>query len=421
MVSNMKHPPICRALVLLHIASTSNAFSSNAIIYRHVNPSFTFEQVPVHVLSPSIKNQRKQFSSVSESSSSSTSTSSSLKALPLPMDIGLEDLIYNIQSKASQMASSTFDSTSSSSSTSIQSLAILYFAGLLTSFSPCSLGLLPLTISYISSAAGERDDKAVFLPTVAFALGLAAVFCGVGLSVSLLGNGVFGSSGDGDYTIGSIILAVLSSGVSIAMGLQLLELINIPLPSLEIGDFSSAMAASSSSASAVCSNGVCRDISYEEDENGKISIDEKVPFTSSSDTSNSNGALFRTFLLGGSSALVASPCATPVLTAILGFVAASRDPILGAILLFIYTVGYSTPLLIVGASGGQALANAQVAAAATGDDDGNEGSIFAKIGLFVNPLTASILIWYGTNGLLEFLFGDPSMSALAPVLLDYEI
>ena len=57
--------------------------------------------------------------------------------------------------------------------------------------------------------------------------------------------------------------------------------------------------------------------------------------------------------------MVASPCATPVLTSILGFVAAAQDPALGAILLFTYTVGYSTPLLVIAASGGQALVNLQ--------------------------------------------------------------
>lgn len=336
-------------------------------------------------------------------------STSSLRAFPLlPTDFGMEDIIYQAQSTASKLASASIMS-STQSSTSISSLAVLYFAGLLTSFSPCSLGLLPLTVSYISNAAGERDDKTVFLPTLFFALGLASVFCGLGLSVALLG-GVFGSSsslgGDG---IGSIILALLSSGVSFAMGLQLLELVNLPLPSLEIGGFANVDGDLTSN----CSDGVCSRITY--DENGQI-IETKNDSSTVSPLSNNSGSissLFRTFLLGGSSALVASPCATPVLTSILGFVAASRDPALGTVLLLTYTVGYSTPLLIVGASGGQALANAQVAASA------EDGSLLAKIGPFVNPITASILIWYGTNGLLEALFGDPSMFALNPVL-DYE-
>ncbi len=332
------------------------------------------------------------------------SKSTTLQALPLPFDLGIEDIIYQAQSTALQLTSTSILSTSS---TSLSSLAVLYFAGLLTSFSPCSLGLLPLTISYISNATGERDDRDVFLPTLCFAFGLASVFCGLGLSVAFLG-GVFGSSsssavGDG---IGSIVLALLSSGVSFIMGLQLLELINLPLPSLEIGGFTNA-----SDGNIDCSDGVCSRITY--NEAGQI-VESQSDSSAAVSKLNSNvvSSLFRTFLLGGSSALVASPCATPVLTSILGFVAASRDPALGTVLLLTYTVGYSTPLLVVGASGGQALANAQAAAST------EDGSFLAKVGLFVNPITASILIWYGTTGLLEALFGDPSMFALNP-MLDY--
>ncbi len=333
--------------------------------------------------------------------------SPALNALPLPTDLGMEDIIYQAQSTASKLASISINS-SSVSSTSVTSLAVLYFAGLLTSFSPCSLGLLPLTVSYISNAAGERADKAVLFPTIFFALGLASVFCGLGLSVAFLG-GVFGSSSS---SIGNILLAMFGSGVSIAMGLQLLELVNIPLPSIEIGSFSSSSATvgMQGDGNINCSDGVCTQISY--DESGAImavSTDDDITSPSNGQGSNNSNSLFRTFLLGGSSALVASPCATPVLTSILGFVAASRDPVLGATLLLTYTIGYSTPLLVIGASGGQALANAQVAASS------EEESLLAKIGPLVNPLTASILIWYGTNGFLQALFGDPSMIGV----LDY--
>jgi len=288
-------------------------------------------------------------------------------------------------------------------------------------------------VSYISNAAGERDDKAVFFPTLFFALGLASVFCGLGLSVALLG-GVFGSSSSpSSFSLGSLLLATLSSGVSIAMGLQLLELVNLPLPSLEIGSFASSSNAAIGSANKNCSDGVCTQISYSDDGNvietqgqgqGQGQGSSSIAINGNNGGTGTGGgtasALFRTFLLGGSSALVASPCATPVLTSILAFVATSRDPVLGAVLLFIYTIGYSTPLLIVGASGGQALANAQAAASSSSGDgeenSNNSSSLLGKIGSFVNPLTASVLIWYGTNGFLQAVFGDPSYFALNPIL-----
>jgi cytochrome c-type biogenesis protein len=70
-------------------------------------------------------------------------------------------------------------------------------------------------------------------------------------------------------------------------------------------------------------------------------------------------------------------------------------------------LGYATPLLLVAATGGQALANLK-------SSEGN--SVYGKIAPWVTPLTAGVLLWYGTNGLLTSFFGEPSMAGLAPIL-----
>lgn len=337
------------------------------------------------------------------------------------LSLSLDDIIYNAQSTANNLAATSLSSTT----VSITSLAVLYFAGLLTSFSPCSLGLLPLTMSYISNAADQRQDKAVLLPTIAFASGLAVVFCTFGLVSSFVG-GVFGSTSS-DNIWGQFLLASLSSGIAIAMGLQLLELIDLPLPSLNISlDDSMNQNKNQGRSDIVCTDNVCYSTSSDGSISNEVSFDtsdglvtaisseegamaiplETIETKSPTEDVNS---LFRTFLLGGSSALVASPCATPVLTSILGFVAAAQDPALGAILLFTYTVGYSTPLLAIAASGGQALVNLQ-------NSNVDENSLVGKLGQIVNPLTASVLIWYGVNGFLGALFGDPSLAGLAPII-----
>lgn len=325
-----------------------------------------------------------------------------LRALP-----SVDDLAYSAASAASSLGSSALES---STGLTPASLAILYAAGLLTSFSPCALSLLPLTVSYISGAAGEREDGAAFLPTLAFAGGLASVFVGFGLSASLVG-GVFGTAGSGSV-FGALLLASLSSGVSIAMGLQLLDIIRIPLPSFDIDVPSlgnNALEGVEGGTAAIAAEGVGDSIGSEIcfDDEGNLAPATVTPTDESSAQTSSASSLLRTFLLGGSSALVASPCATPVLTSLLAFVASSRNPTIGAALLFFYTLGYSTPLLVIGATGGQALANAQATAKSGGD-----GSLPSKIGKLITPLTASILIWYGTNGFLEALIGDPSISGL---------
>ena len=45
-------------------------------------------------------------------------------------------------------------------------------------------------------------------------------------------------------------------------------------------------------------------------------------------------------------ALAASPCSTPVLATLLGYVASSGDPVTGGALLLTYTSGYVAPLLV---------------------------------------------------------------------------
>lgn len=308
---------------------------------------------------------------------------------------GFEDLVFTAQNTASSLADTVF-SSSKSDSLKVGSLAILYGAGLLTSFSPCSLGLLPLTVSYISTAAGEREDKTTLLPTLAFAAGLAVVFTGLGLSASLLG-GLFGGKMSAEGNLGGLILAAIGSLVSVAMGLQLLDLINVPLPSLDYRLRAKPQLSGKANKSLFDENGgLVLTVNGEEEQDSSDKMDEQE--------GSEAGALFRTFLLGGTSALVASPCATPVLASLLAFVASSPNPYIGASFMLTYTFGYSTPLLLIGATGGQALVNLQA--------NGGVGAL----GRWVTPLTGGVLIFFGTNGFLVALLGDPSLAGLAPIL-----
>jgi cytochrome c-type biogenesis protein len=295
-----------------------------------------------------------------------------------------DDVMFHAQSTASSMASISLDDPTNLMS----SIPVMYGAGLLTAFSPCVWGLLPLTISYISTAAGEREDKGAALPTLSFAAGLASVFCSLGLIAASVGGAVYGNSANT-----SIVLPILSNGVCCLMGFQLLELVDLPLPSLQ----------SPTPRTGASPSG----------EEGLILIDGSGQIISNGNSKGrgDNGSLFRTFLLGGSSALVASPCATPVLTSILAFVSSSPSPLLGGFLLLIYTLGYSTPLLVTAATGGQALVRLKEIG---GKDD---TSVYARVAPWVTPFTAGILLWYGTTGLLTTTLGDPSLAGLLTLTL----
>ncbi|MEL6472017.1 MAG: cytochrome c biogenesis protein CcdA [Cyanobacteria bacterium J06623_4] len=176
---------------------------------------------------------------------------------------------------------------------SVASIGIIAAAGLLTSLTPCMLSMLPITVGYMGSYELESRWQAVG-QSVWFATGLATTLAGLGLVASSLGW-VYGQVGIG--------LPVLVSAIAILMGLNLLEALPLPpLPSFNGTDF----------------------------------LQNNIPRSAKS------------YLLGLTFGLVASPCSTPVLATLLAWVGEKGDPVLGASLLLAYTVGYVAPLMLAG-------------------------------------------------------------------------
>ncbi len=176
---------------------------------------------------------------------------------------------------------------------SISSIGIIALAGLLTSLTPCMLSMLPITVGYMGSYELENRWQAVG-QSAWFGLGLATTLAGLGLVASSLGW-VYGQIGVG--------LPVVVSAVAILMGLNLLEALPLPpLPSFRGTDF----------------------------------LEKNIPRSAKS------------YLLGLTFGLVASPCSTPVLATLLAWVGEKGDPLLGASLLLAYTVGYVAPVMLAG-------------------------------------------------------------------------
>ncbi len=175
---------------------------------------------------------------------------------------------------------------------SLTSMGVIFLAGLLTSLTPCMLSMLPITIGYIGGYETKGRLQAA-IQSVWFSLGLATTLAALGIIATSLGK-VYGQIGVG--------LPIIVSAIAIIMGLNLLEIIPLRWISLGATDW----------------------------------IKEDIP------------AAARSYLLGLTFGLVASPCSTPVLATLLAWVSTTQDLVLGGGLLLSYTGGYVVPLIVAG-------------------------------------------------------------------------
>jgi cytochrome c biogenesis protein CcdA len=173
-----------------------------------------------------------------------------------------------------------------------------FAGGILSSASPCVLAMVPLVIGYVGGYTGG-DPKHALIYSASFVLGLSVTFTLLGVAASFVG-GLLGGIGDTLY----LVLA----GVLILMGLSLIGLFEIPWPS---GSGYRPKAAGAAGAA---------------------------------------GA----FVMGLFFGVASSPCATPVLVAILAYVGAEGRVVYGGSLLFAYALGHCVLIFVAGASVGLA-------------------------------------------------------------------
>lgn len=167
---------------------------------------------------------------------------------------------------------------------------LVFAAGLLTSLGPCSLSLLPVTLAYL---AGFGNGQPAWQRSLSFVVGIVLALMGLGLCSALLGR-IYGQVPG--------LVPVLVAMLAVVMGLQLLGVVRLRLPA------------------------------GPDPERWR----NRVP------------APLAPIAAGLAFGLAATPCTTPVLAVLLGWMAQSGRPLVGALLLASFGAGQVMPLLLAG-------------------------------------------------------------------------
>jgi len=167
------------------------------------------------------------------------------------------------------------------------------FAGVLTSFTPCSLSSVPLVIGYMGGS-GSRDAKKAFGYSVIFAVGTAVTFLALGLIASSAGKLMGNSSPVWYGFLGTLM---------VLMALQTWGVIRL------------------------------------------------IPAANLLSKSRRRGWI-GAFLAGILAGIFASPCSTPVLIALLGMIAGKGSLAWGILLMLLYSLGHSALVIAAGTSEG---------------------------------------------------------------------
>jgi cytochrome c-type biogenesis protein len=185
-------------------------------------------------------------------------------------------------------------------------LPLIFGAGVLTSLTPCVYPMIPITAAIVGGqSAAEMAGKRVssWRPlglSLAYVLGLASVYAGLGLLAGLTGT-MFGSVSSNPWSF--FVIANLLLLAALAM----LDVIPVRVP------HSIMMRASNA---------------------------------------GTGGRVVGAFVMGTASGLVAAPCSAPVMAAVLTWVSTTHSALLGFVYLFTFSLGMCTLLVIVGLSAG---------------------------------------------------------------------
>lgn len=185
--------------------------------------------------------------------------------------------------------------------------AFLLF-GLLLSFTPCVLPMVPI-LSSIIVGEGQTTKMKSFLLALAYCLGLALVYTSLGVAAGLAGEGLAGA-------LQKPWVLVLFSLLLVGLSLSMFDVYQLQVPSSMQNSLNKTT--------------------------GKLK----------------GGRFAGVFLMGAISALIVGPCVAAPLAGTLVYISQTKDVFIGGLALFSMAMGMSVPLLLIGLSAGSLLPKA---------------------------------------------------------------
>jgi len=187
-------------------------------------------------------------------------------------------------------------------SLSLHSLILSFLGfGLLLSLTPCVFPMVPILSGIlVGSRTGANSSKALYISSV-YVISMATTYSLLGILVAILGRSL-------QVLLHHPFAIFFVAGIFFAMGFSMLGFFSISTPRF---------------------------------------LDDYVSKIANTKSLNSIGGVAS---LGSLSALIATPCITPPLAAVLTFVADSGSPTKGALALFFLGIGMGIPLIFFGTS-----------------------------------------------------------------------
>lgn len=227
--------------------------------------------------------------SATDPAGASTAAGKTTDALDLADGTGLQRLLESGQLKAA--------------------LAAAFLLGVLMSFTPCVLPMVPILSSIIVGQGTQVSRRRGFLLALSYSQGMALVYTALGVAAALIGGGLAA------YLQKPWVLAVFGL-LLVVLSLSMFGVYELQLPTR----FTS----------------------------GVSGVTQRLP----------GGRYASVFVMGALSALIVSPCVAAPLATLLVYIGQTGNVALGGGALYALACGMSVPLLLVGLSAGELLPRA---------------------------------------------------------------